>query len=59
MRKGVNEVKETFGTSKEDNTYKTTTDNIVNNTNLPKTVSSQPINNKVDTCDDELYNYEE
>ena len=44
----LNEVKYTFGTSKEDNT-----DNIVNNTNLPKTVSSQPINNNVDTCDDE------
>lgn len=54
-----NEVKETFGTSKDENTYKTTKDNIVNNTNLPKTVSSQPINNKVDICDDELSEYEE
>ena len=54
-----NEVKETFGTSKDENTFGTSKDNIVNNTNLPKNVSSQPINNKVDICDDELSEYEE
>jgi predicted membrane protein len=56
---GTSKDENTFGTSKDENTYKTTKDNIVNNTNLPKNVSSQPINNKVDICDDELSEYEE